>query len=187
MKGLMRDTAFGQIVRLVSGRRFFKYSEEENHGLWKSFIDEKKSANLARHGTVEPPEDDDEKEKDEEDDHAPREDSDSSSRTHVDGQINEASGVKVDPEKGRDINLVTWYDENDPENPQNWTVSDFNRKIMWNRSKLTIPDRQESFRHRPDLSPHNFRLHRFFHLLCWHTRCHGYLWRQPSRRDPRPR
>jgi hypothetical protein len=63
MKGLMRDTAFGQIVRLVSGRRFFKYSEEENHELWKSFIDEKKSANLARHGTVEPPEDDDEKEK----------------------------------------------------------------------------------------------------------------------------
>jgi hypothetical protein len=122
MKGLMRDTAFGQIVRLVSGRRFFKYSEEEDHELWKQFIDEKKSANLARHGTVEPPEDDDEKEKDE-DDHAPREDSDSSSRTHVDGQINEASGVKVDPEKGRDINLVSWYGPNDPENPQNWTVS----------------------------------------------------------------
>ena len=127
MKGLMRDTAFGQIVRLVSGRRFFKYSEEENHELWKSFIDEKKSANLARHGTVEPPEDDDEKEK-EEDDQTPREDSDSSSRTHVDGQVNEASGVKVDPEKGRDINLVTWYDENDPENPQNWTVSDSTEK-----------------------------------------------------------
>jgi hypothetical protein len=120
--GLMRDTAFGQVVRLVSGRRFFKYSEEENHELWKSFIDSKKSANLARHGTVEPPEDDDEKEK-EDDDQTPREDSDSSSRTHVDGQVNEASGVKVDPEKGRDINLVTWYDENDPENPQNWTVS----------------------------------------------------------------
>jgi hypothetical protein len=122
MKGLMRDTAFGHLVRLVSGRRFFKYSEEENHELWKQFIDEKKSANLARHGTVEPPEDDDEKEK-EEDDQTPREDSDSSSRTHVDGQVNEASGVKVDPEKGRDINLVTWYSDSDPENPQNWTVS----------------------------------------------------------------
>ena len=59
MKGLMRDTAFGQIVRVVSGRRFFKYSEEENHELWKQFIDEKKSANLAQHGTVEPPEDGD--------------------------------------------------------------------------------------------------------------------------------
>jgi DHA1 family multidrug resistance protein-like MFS transporter len=127
MKGLMRDTAFGQIVRLVSGRRFFKYSEEENHELWKQFIDEKKSANLARHGTVEPPEDDDEKEKDE-DDQTPREDSDSSSRTHVDGQVNEASGVKVDPEKGRDINLVSWYGPDDPENPQNWTVS-FYQKI----------------------------------------------------------
>ena len=120
MKGLMRDTAFGQIVRVVSGRRFFKYSEEENHELWKQFIDEKKSANLAHHGTVEPPEEGEEADGNQQ---TPREDSDSSSRTHVDGQVNEASGVRVDPEKGRDINLVSWYGPDDPENPQNWTVS----------------------------------------------------------------
>ena len=53
----MRDTAFGQIVRLASGKRFFKYAEEENPDLWKQFIDEKKSGNLAHHGSVLPPED----------------------------------------------------------------------------------------------------------------------------------
>jgi DHA1 family multidrug resistance protein-like MFS transporter len=124
----MRDTAFGQIIRVASGRRFFKYPEEEDHELWKQFIDEKKSANLARHGTVEPPEEDDEKSNaDSSDDRRqpPREDSDSSSRTHVgdDQPTNEASGVKVDPENGKDINLVTWYGPDDPENPQNWSTA----------------------------------------------------------------
>jgi DHA1 family multidrug resistance protein-like MFS transporter len=122
MMGLMRDTAFGQIVRVVSGRRYFKYPEEENHELWKKFIDTEKSANLAHHGTVDPPEDDDEK-SDADSDRRPREDSDSSSRTHVgEGEtINEASGVKVDSEKGKDINLVSWYGPDDPEMPMNWS------------------------------------------------------------------
>lgn len=120
MSDFMRDTAFGQIVRLASGRRFFKYPEEANHDLWNQFIDEKKSANLAHHGTVEPPEDGEQINGNHQ---TPREDSDSSSRTHVDEQVNEASGVRVDQEKGRDINLVSWYGPDDPENPQNWPVS----------------------------------------------------------------
>ena len=57
MVGLIRDTAFGQIVRVASGRRYFKYPEEENHDLWKKFIDEKKSGHLAHHGSTAPPED----------------------------------------------------------------------------------------------------------------------------------
>ena len=126
MRGLMRDTAFGQIIRVASGRRFFKYPEEENHELWRQFIDPKKSANLARHGTVEPPEDDEKSNADssEERRKPAREDSDSSSRTHVgeDQPTNMASGVKVDPENGKDINLVTWYGPDDPENPQNWST-----------------------------------------------------------------
>ena len=46
----------------------------------------------------------------------------SSSRNNSDTQVgdsderrNEASGVVVDPEKGRDITIVTWFSENDPE------------------------------------------------------------------------
>lgn len=122
MKELMRDTAFGQLVRLASGKRLFKYAEEENPDLWKKFIDEKKSANLAHHGSVEPPEEGEEihglggvRTRGDE---AAREDSDASSRTHVGEDVNEASGVRVDEEKGRDINLVTWYGPDDPENPQ---------------------------------------------------------------------
>lgn len=124
----MRDTAFGQLVRLASGRRFFKYAEEENPELWKQFIDEKKSGHLAHHGTVAPPEDGEEihglggmRTRDEEQQQRGtpgREDSDTSSRTHVGEEFNEASGVKVDSEKGRDINLVSWYGPDDPENPQ---------------------------------------------------------------------
>lgn len=125
MKGLMRDTAFGQLVRLISGRRFFKYPEEENPDLWKRFIDEKKSGYLAHHGTTQPPENGEEitglggvRTRD---GHAGpgREDSDTtSSRTHVGEDVNEASGVKIDSEKGRDINLVSWYGPDDAENPQ---------------------------------------------------------------------
>ena len=37
--------------------------------------------------------------------------SESSSETAV----NEASGVKVDPEKGRDLNVIDWWGEKDPE------------------------------------------------------------------------
>ena len=145
----MRDTAFGQIIRVASGRRFFKYPEEENHELWRQFIDEKKSANLARHGTVEPPEDDEKSNADSSDDRRQptREDSDSSSRTHVgeDQPTNEASGVKVDPENGKDINLVTWYGPDDPENPQNWSPpywndehSDYAAKLLFAADALLL-------------------------------------------------
>lgn len=131
MKGLMRDTAFGQIVRVASGRRFFKYAEEENPDLWKQFIDEKKSGNLAHHGTVDPPEDGEEinglggirtrEGQSTGNVQTPREDSETSSRTQVGEDINAVSGVKLDSEKGRDIHLVSWYGPDDPENPQNWT------------------------------------------------------------------
>ena len=30
MEVLFRDTAFGQVVRLISGRRLFKYPEEKD-------------------------------------------------------------------------------------------------------------------------------------------------------------
>jgi len=36
--------------------------------------------------------------------------------------INHVSGVKIDQENGRDIHLVSWYDDKDPANPQNWSV-----------------------------------------------------------------
>ena len=39
----------------------------------------------------------------------------SESSSEKDATINEASGVKVDPEKGRDANIIDWWGSNDSE------------------------------------------------------------------------
>jgi len=142
MAELFRDTAFGHLVRLVSRGKLLQYPEERDPSIWQQYVDEKKSANLAKYGTAEPPKDDDEDgngsdeklEKEQQaDDASPtrqrnttRMPSSGSERTRVDedanATVNRVSGVKVDSEKGRDINLVTWYGADDPENPQNWSL-----------------------------------------------------------------
>ena len=33
-----------------------------------------------------------------------------------------AIGQEVDPEKGRDVNIIEWFRHNDPENPMNWSL-----------------------------------------------------------------
>jgi len=122
MTELIRDTAFGHIVRFVSRGKFLQYEEERDPSVWTKFIDEKQSGNLAHHGTTDPLEDgeeplhgDDEKEK--------RSESNSSSQSRAgEGDVNRASGAKVDPEKGKNFDVVTWYNEHDPANPQNWSL-----------------------------------------------------------------
>jgi DHA1 family multidrug resistance protein-like MFS transporter len=134
---LIRDSPFGHVVRLVTGRKYFQYPEEKDHELWKKYVNEEKSGYMAHHGTAEPP-------KEESDDInqaqglRAREDSESSSRTLGEGH-NEASGVRVDPEKGKDKHVVDWYGPDDPQvslsrssrtlqianscvqNPRNWS------------------------------------------------------------------
>ncbi|KAI9713845.1 MAG: hypothetical protein M1820_000575 [Bogoriella megaspora] len=135
MYELLRDTAFGQTVRFLSRRKFFKYPEEEDPNFWKYYVNEELSGHLAHHGHAGPHGDDSDTEdrpaaglggvrtrdaeaKFEKDD--PQ--SGDSSRTRVqDGGYNRASGVKIDPEKGKDIHLVTWT-PNDVQNPQNWSL-----------------------------------------------------------------
>ncbi|KAI8936510.1 hypothetical protein NX059_006915 [Plenodomus lindquistii] len=119
---LIRDSAFGHVVRLVSRGKLFPYDEEKTPEIWKKYLNEKKSAYVAYHGSTEAPE-----EEPEELETArglrsrERQDSETSSRTQVADGFNEASGVRVDPEKGKDVYVVDWYDENDPQNPQNWS------------------------------------------------------------------
>lgn len=36
--------------------------------------------------------------------------------------VNTLSGTRIDPEKGRDADIVDWYGPDDPENPQNWST-----------------------------------------------------------------
>ena len=109
----------------------FKFLDERNPDIWKESLDKEKSGNLARYGTAEPPteeSDDDVKEgeekegeKEKEAEHQPRlnrgesDDSDATKTSRSDGAgHNEASGVKVDPEKGRDLYLIDFL-PNDPE------------------------------------------------------------------------
>lgn len=138
----IRDTAFGQIVRLITRNRWPQYPEEKNLESWKKFVDEKKSGNLARYGTTSPRDEEssgadqdyphlggvrtrdaaaDSKEKEESGD---GESDKSDSDFPTDGTYNVASGYKIDPDKGRDLHLVDWL-ENDPEVGSALPVQDY--------------------------------------------------------------
>ncbi|KNG51256.1 benomyl/methotrexate resistance protein [Stemphylium lycopersici] len=124
MSDLIRDSAFGHIVRLVTRKKYLQYPEEKDPELWKKYVNQEKSGYAAYHGSTEAPEnagDVDEltqahgvRSRDQ------RHDSDDSSRTVGDG-VNEPSGVRVDPEKGRDYHVVDWYGPDDAANPRNWS------------------------------------------------------------------
>lgn len=135
-KELIRDTAFGQIVRLVTRGKFLKYAEEREPERWKWYVDEEKSGNLAHHGSLEPAKTNETTGSNDglrgirtregipgwENSSRNREPSDSSqqTRTPEDGaEYNEASGKKVHPEKGKNIHLVTFMPD-DGDNPMNW-------------------------------------------------------------------
>ena len=122
---LFRDSTFGQLVRVASGGRIFPYPEERDNALWKKYINEEKSGYLAHHGTTDPPQEG-------EDASSARgrrsgeanqpNSTPSSSHTRIaeddekkEGEFNEASGVRVDPEKGKDKHVVDWYGPDDPE------------------------------------------------------------------------
>jgi DHA1 family multidrug resistance protein-like MFS transporter len=122
---LIRDTAFGQIVRLITRNRVFQYPEEQDPEYWKKYLNEEKSGYIAHHGHTEPPEDDSQETLQNargvrtRDEH-PQErgdsrDSTQTDTTFTDGTYNEASGVRIDQEKGRDKNVIDWYGPNDPE------------------------------------------------------------------------
>lgn len=125
---LIRDTAFGQIVRVVTKRKYLQYSEEKDPDLWRQWVSEEKSGNAARYGVLEPPE---EEEGDEKSDYEKERekpeggknheqtpaDSAATSQTRIpeaeNATINETSGVKVDPEKGMDKTVIHFL-PNDP-------------------------------------------------------------------------
>lgn len=85
-----------------------------------------KTSNMAHHGAVEDEKAEDDKEKDDgEQQPRQRTSRHSSSDTDVnDSQlaVNKRTGKKVDPEKGRDADIVEWWGPDDPENPQNWST-----------------------------------------------------------------
>merc|ERR1712093_253305 len=152
MKELVRDTVFGHFLRLVTKGKVMTFEEERDSSLWKRYVDKEKSGRMAHHGHTGEEEKENEKEtKDTDDSESPErgiwqkdEESENragqnqavlsqnggprnSSETRLGSldngqQRNEISCVPVDPEKGRDVSVVTWYGENDPENPLNWST-----------------------------------------------------------------
>lgn len=131
MEELIRDTPFGHALRLISKNQILQWEEEKDSSLWKQYVNEKASGNLAHHGTTEKAESDDGSGSEEQHpiegirtreahDNVDPSSSDSSERMGKadDGEaMNVPSGVKVDPEKGRDAWVIDWWGPNDPEVP----------------------------------------------------------------------
>ena len=122
---LIRDSAFGQLVRLATGSRIFYYPEERDNSLYSKYINAEKSSNLARTGTTEskPLNTDGEKRLDSDlptPNDAASPNSSRSTLADPNALVNVASGTAVDPERGRDGDVVDWFGPDDPENPMNW-------------------------------------------------------------------
>jgi DHA1 family multidrug resistance protein-like MFS transporter len=112
---LVRDSAFGQIVRVITNRKVLQYPEEKDPELWRKWISEEKSANAARYGAIEPPEEEDSDEKSDvererEGSRSRHSNPESTATSHTripdDATVNETSGVRVDPEKGMDKTVI---------------------------------------------------------------------------------
>ncbi|KAI4214458.1 MAG: hypothetical protein LQ351_002875 [Letrouitia transgressa] len=112
MAELIRDTVFGHLLRLATRGRVLQYAEQKDPSLWRAYLSDEKTRGMAHHGQPDP---------------APHNEpvpsSEDSSRTRAedDQHTNEATGQRIDTEKGRDMNVVEWFDENDSENPMNWS------------------------------------------------------------------
>jgi MFS transporter, DHA1 family, multidrug resistance protein len=121
MYDFLRDTFFGSCVRLASGNRLFQYPEEQDPTIWERYIDAEKSASMARYGKPMPPGGAEQDQRDAKDpsQQARLRDSRTSSATQVFNETHDAlfNGNKrhVDPEKGKDSYIVSWYGDNDPE------------------------------------------------------------------------
>ena len=61
MSDIVRDSVFGQLVRLATGGKVFRYPDELDPSIREKYINIEKSGNLAAHGTLQPPTEADEK------------------------------------------------------------------------------------------------------------------------------
>ncbi|RAH67998.1 MFS transporter [Aspergillus aculeatinus CBS 121060] len=117
---LIQDSVFGHAIRLLTRNRCFRYSEERDPQLWKRYISLEKSGQMAHEGRV-----DSAINVPDEDYHSPREHLSripSTAWEHRGHNFQGLTGVRINPEKGKDVNVIDWWDENDQENPQNWPL-----------------------------------------------------------------
>ncbi|KAL8998587.1 MAG: hypothetical protein Q9188_006072 [Gyalolechia gomerana] len=108
MEELIRDTAFGHLVRLLLKGRVLQYAEDRDPSLWRQYLSEENPRSMAHHGDSDQLSD---KER-------PAQSSEESSRTRAGSEQHfNPTGQPVDQEKGKNSNVVDWFDENDPEAP----------------------------------------------------------------------
>ena len=156
MSELIRDTVFGHLVRFITKGRLLQYAEEKDPSLWKQYLDRNQTKNMALYGH---PEDETPEEKQARES-APV--SETQSNVNVNSDVNGANrsdessqtgagdgehqlsstitGQKIDPEKGRDTTMVTWFGNNDPEvrgYPQTWkpVLSEGQMPMNWSTFK----------------------------------------------------
>ena len=117
MKSLVRDSIFGIAVRIVTGARVFKYEEEKQPELWERYVNKEKSAAMARYGR--PDVSDDVGEHSSPDTYSPHSNNGvSSGPRDEESQLEpaqEMTGEKVDQETGKNVLMIDWVDEKDPE------------------------------------------------------------------------
>ena len=116
MAELIRDTVFGHFVRLITKQRYLQYAEERDPKLWKQYLDRGQTKNMALYGNTNGPSEDEMSEKG-----GVNTPSGGSSETTAEGEEREQqlsstiTGQVIDPEKGRDVTMVTWFGDKDPE------------------------------------------------------------------------
>jgi len=143
--GLIRDSAFGHIVRFVTRNKYFQFEEERDPSIAIRYYNTEKTRNIAKYGKTSVPEEEQKNEKRKPSDSAKRSGADAqldqsqqlpppahhpstgsigSEETTVDmnRQVSNVTGTPVDPERGRDLTVVDWDGPNDPENPLNWSM-----------------------------------------------------------------
>ena len=117
MRDLFRDSAIGQWLRLLGGKHLARYPEEfSNFDVPDDFPSEK-------------PRETDLREKDAPT--TPNEIEEGRSQTEVPSDedvSSESDGIK------KEVSLVTWYSDSDPENPHNWSFL----KKMWVAALLLV-------------------------------------------------
>jgi len=139
----LRDSVFGHLVRFVTKSKIFTYPEEKDPSQWKRWYNEEKSGFVAHHGETEAPEKQEKDENGEKKTKTLDElrngrnasnassqtrngdNSDGNARYETDDtdvghdsynqRVINRSGVPVDPEKGKDLNIVDWDGPDDPE------------------------------------------------------------------------
>lgn len=176
---LVRDSIFGHFVRLATHGKVFPYPEERDPSIWKQYVDLPKTSNMAHHGDAgvlaedkqeHPSRTSSNTQYDEESPkELPAEAPTGSAPGEKDGNAitRGLSKIEVDPQKGRDVQIVGWNGENDPEVTTSRLIPHQpNAHNMTESHELVASE--EILRHFRDLSVDILRLYRVSNLHRWY-------------------